>query len=625
MTTYRIGSILVHPGQENIGEILEAAYKSRVAPLCMCKGEPGIPMHIAHINDSYWIRRNPRTGLQHEMGCGSWEMPDDLSGRADISGTGISNDGDKTFLRLDFPLAKQGNREAPPTKLGGNEDRLSVTNGGKRLSIQGLLHALWDEAGLSKWEGGGPRRSWGYVQKNLLAAIEDKVVKQHPLSHFMFIPEAWTRQNAAELETARRKRFIEFAVQQDKKGHQLMLLIGEMKKIEPSSAGGFHFVVWHVPGFSFSGNDILKDRIDKHYSKESIIVSATTEMGSHQIVAATFSVRPEGTAEIEEICYMPVNNQWIPFDNIYEHEMIQGLIATGRSFLKPLRYNRRKTAVMPSAVLTDTENGPTAMYIIMPDQDSDQVQSAGLEVNYGKWYWDTKEGDRMPMLPEKLEATAGELQYLQRMNSQGVPNATLPVHRPKPVPQGAPAHPFIRPSVQTASEKGFKEAGNISTVTRMQRPIQDGSPNESHDPVRTDAPHHNEYRQEESLSQQAQTNRGVSEPHIVAPSSESDKSGEATEKTEIQDVSAHVAPDAEKSVQISKAVEVARPSEGPTNHNSMKPIPAIDTTPKLLKKGKPPVLPIAGQELPPEARAVSFGPSARIMRSSAQATENQRR
>ncbi len=196
MTTYRIGSILVHPEQPDCDAILEAAYKGKLQPFCMCKGEPGLPMHIAHINGGYWIRRNPRTGKQHDVRCGSWEIPDEFSGRADVFGSGICYDGEKALLRLAFPLAKQGNRIAPPMNSSGNEDKLSVNNGGKRLSLQGLLHALWDEAGLAKWQGGEPERKWEHVHESLMVSTDDKVVKQHPLSHFIFIPEPWERERA---------------------------------------------------------------------------------------------------------------------------------------------------------------------------------------------------------------------------------------------------------------------------------------------------------------------------------------------------------------------------------------------------------------------------------------------
>lgn len=455
MTTYRIGSILVHPDQGDFSVVLGEAYKANLKPFCMCKGEPGLPMYITHIGDGFFIKRNPNTGRAHEVGCGSWEMPDEFSGRGDL-GSGVTYEDGKAVLRLAFPLAKQGNRVAPPPKVGGNEDKLSVKNDSKRLSLQGLLHMLWDEAGLAKWYGGEPDRKWEFVHQSLLEAAGDKIVKLHALSHFMFVPEPWIRERAEEQESTRRKRFIEFAVQQGKKGHQLMFLIAEVKKIEPSSSGGYRAVFKHVPGFSFSINDELKARIDKHYSREMIVAKATEEKYSHLMVAATFAVQAEGTAEIEEICYMAVNSQWVPFDNIYEHDLIGKLIATKRSFLRPLRYNRLKTAVMPAVVLTDTGSGPTALYVIPPDQDSEKVQNASLEVDYNKWFWDTKEhADKMPDLPPKMETTEEERDYLQRAGQLPHGVAAPPVARTAPVftPEPRPAHPFLKTSTPVAGSQ----------------------------------------------------------------------------------------------------------------------------------------------------------------------------
>jgi hypothetical protein len=454
MTTYRIGSILVHPEQSDFSVVLGDAYKANLKPFCMCKGEPGFPMYITHIGDGFFIKRNPNTGRAHEVGCGSWEMPDEFSGRSDL-GSGVTYEEGKALLRLAFPLAKQGNRVAPPPKAGGSDDKLSVKNDSKRLSLQGLLHMLWDEAGLAKWQGGGPDRKWDLVRQSLLEAADDKVVKQHALSYFMFVPEAWVRERAEEQESMRRKRFIEFSVQQSKKGHQLMLLIAEVKSIEPSSSGGYRMVFKHVPGFSFSLNDELKGRIDKHYAKEAMVAKSTEERHSHQIVAATFSVQAEGTAEIEEICYMPVNSQWIPFDNIYEHELFGKLISTKRTFLRPLRYNRLKTAVMPSVVLTDTGSGPTALYVVPPEQDSEKYHAASLEVDYNKWFWDMKEqADKMPDLPPRMETTEGEREYLERVGQQPHGGAAPPVVRTTPVfkPEPPPAHPFLNTSTLAGSQ-----------------------------------------------------------------------------------------------------------------------------------------------------------------------------
>ncbi len=54
-----------------------------------------IPMYIVKVNDNYYIKRMPNTGREHAVGCNSWEMPDEFSGRTDLFGTGISYDGEK--------------------------------------------------------------------------------------------------------------------------------------------------------------------------------------------------------------------------------------------------------------------------------------------------------------------------------------------------------------------------------------------------------------------------------------------------------------------------------------------------------------------------------------------------
>lgn len=425
MSRYRIGRILFYPDQPNAGAVLEEAYKAKVRPMCLCKGEPGLPMYIAHIGNGYYLKRMPNTGKQHAVGCASWDMPDEFSGRIDLFGGGISFEGDTMLLRLAFPLSKQGTRITEELKQAPAGDKLSVNNGGKRLSLQGLLHMLWDEAGLNKWQGCEPDRKWDYVYHSLNLAVEGKVVKQHPLSRFVYVPEPFIREKHEEQEAARRKRFIEFAIHENQHGHQLMLLIGELKKIEECGSGGFRALIKHVPDFPFLVNGHLYKRIEKNYGNEKNIVNSTENQWSHQIVAATFSVMPEGPAEVEEISYMPVNAQWIPFNNIYEHNLLAKLIADKRSFIRPLRYNRLKSVLMPSMVLTDTGSAPTALYVVAPGQDLEKIERDSLEVDYAKWFWNTIEQDTVPDLPKRLEAAEDERENAKRASP-------------------APSHPFIR-------------------------------------------------------------------------------------------------------------------------------------------------------------------------------------
>jgi hypothetical protein len=432
----------VNPHQPDISKILAQAYeefkaKGKLRPMCLCNGEPGLPMYIVKVSENFYLKRMPNTGRDHAVGCGSWEMPDEFSGRTDVFGSGISYDGENMMLRLSFPLAKQGSRVAPEPNPNSSDDKLSVNNGGKRLSLQGLLHMLWEEAGLNKWQGAEPNRTWEYVFQNLNMAVDGKVVKQHPLGRFLYIPQPFNKEKIEELEGDRKKRFIEHAMQEGKQGHQLMLLIAELKKIDEAGSGGYRAIVKHVPGFSFIVNDHLNDRIIKNYSKEIATIRATEEKWSHQIVAATFSVMPEGSAEIEEISYMPVTAQWIPFDNIYENELFSKLVATKRSFTRPLRYNRAKGVSMPSAVLTDTAGGPTALYVVAVGQDIEKVQRESLELDYDKWFWDLTASAMLPGLPPRREATEDASDYEWRVGE-----IVKPAVSPAPAPTAA--HPFLK-------------------------------------------------------------------------------------------------------------------------------------------------------------------------------------
>ncbi len=463
MTTYRIGSILIKPNEPEIAKILAQAYeefnaKGKLRPMCLCNGEPGIPMYIVKVNDNYYLKRMPNSGRKHAVGCSSWEMPDEFSGRTDLFGTGISYDGENMVLRLSFALAKQGSRIAPEQNPNSSDDKLSVNNGGKRLSLQGMLHVLWEEAGLNKWQDDEPNRTWEHVVQGLEAASEKMIVKQHPVGRILYIPQPFKKERAEEQEANRRKRFVEHAIQEGKQGHHLMLLIAELKKIEESESGGHRAIVKHVPGFSFIVNDHLNDRIIKNYSKEISAIRATEEKWSHQIIAATFSVMPEGSAEIEEISYMPVTAQWIPFDNIYENELFSKLVATKRSFSRPLRYNRVKGVSMPTAFLTDTGSSPTALYVVTPGQDIEKVERGSLELDYDKWFWDLKESAVLTPLPLRNETREAASDY-QRDGEETV-KSTLPR-------ASAPsaAHPFLKNEKATVVQGSRSAAQRTHLVT----------------------------------------------------------------------------------------------------------------------------------------------------------------
>ena len=66
--------------------------------------------------------------------------------------------------------------------------------------MRGVLHYLWDEAGLNRWTPAmAGKRSWFVVRKYLLQAAENKAAKGSPLGDSLFIPETFQVEHRDEI------------------------------------------------------------------------------------------------------------------------------------------------------------------------------------------------------------------------------------------------------------------------------------------------------------------------------------------------------------------------------------------------------------------------------------------
>jgi hypothetical protein len=166
------------------------------------------------------------------------------------------------------------------------------------------------------------------------------------------------------------------------------------------------------------------------------------------ILTGTFSVSPEGTPMLEEVCLMFVSEEWIPYDNIYELAIIQKLVAEKRTFLRILRYNRPTAAPMPTFLLTDHGNDPVALYVLDAESSADvaQVEASASASSYAHWMWNPRtHGEILPMpavLPRTDPATAVAPTRVSAPTTSASPTgATIsggfaqPVNQPIPAPQ----------------------------------------------------------------------------------------------------------------------------------------------------------------------------------------------
>lgn len=390
---YQFGNDIIDANFSGFQQLLKEFYERKRRPLCLCT-DPGIELYIAKVNDSYILKRMPKTGGLHSPVCMSFEPPEELSGLGEVQGQAIQEnleDG-TTNLKLDFSLTKIPGK-APPAPSGADSD--SVRTDGKKLTLRGLLHYLFEEARLNYWNTEIPRRNWFNVRKALLNASDSKIAKRASLTDNLYIPELFDDKKTREITARRNEKLAHMNT--GKNSQSLMILIGIVKEISEARYD-YKMVVKHCPDFHFMMNKDLHKRIYKRFQEDLELwgINETSQL----ITISTFTRGTSGVANLEEVSLMVVNEQWIPYENIYEFQLISEMIAEKRPFIKGLRYNLDRKKPLSSLVDLNTLPEPTAMYIIPPAQSHtyrESVDNLIQQSDYLGWIWEAEMA--MPELP----------------------------------------------------------------------------------------------------------------------------------------------------------------------------------------------------------------------------------
>jgi hypothetical protein len=390
---YQFGNDVIDSNFAGLQQLLKEFYERKRRPLCLCR-DPGIELYIAKVNDSYILKRMPKTGGIHSPICMSFEPPEELSGLGEVQGQAIQENFEDgtTNLKLDFSLTKIPGK-APPAPSGADSD--SVRTDGKKLTLRGLLHYLFEEARLNYWNHELPKRNWFNVRKALLNASDSKIAKRAALTDNLYVPELFDNNKVKEITARRNEKLAHMNT--SKSSQNLMILIGIVKEISEARYD-YKMVVKHCPDYHFFMNKDLHKRIYKRF-QEDLELWGINE-SSQLITIATFTRGNSGIANLEEVSLIVVNEQWIPYENIYEYQLISEMISEKRPFIKGLRYNLDRKKPLSSLVDLNTLPEPTAMYIIPPAQSQsyrESVDNLIQQSDYLGWIWEAEMA--MPELP----------------------------------------------------------------------------------------------------------------------------------------------------------------------------------------------------------------------------------
>lgn len=376
MAHYKIADFAVSPSDEGFQALLADLHRrlrdpqqgTKVPrPLCMCR-EPGLEMYIAKIGETYILKRMPETGGKHAPDCDSFETPSELSGLGEVLGSGAIQNHDEdgtTTLKFDFSLAKTS---GPGVTPGPKTETSSVRTDGRRLTLRGTLHYLYEEAKLNQWfPAMAGKRNWSVIHRHLLLAADGKQSKGKPLGDSLFIPEPFFVERKDEIARRRLAQLTKIAAP-DKGPRKLMLLICEVKDIAEARLG-YKLVAKQLPDFHFLMDEELHRKMMKRFGVEMSMWRAIES--SRLLAIATFGLTTTGVATLEEISLMVTTENWIPIESVYEKDLVDSLTEKHRTFRKVLRYNLASNVPTASLLLTDTRPNATAMYVLSTDPEDD--------------------------------------------------------------------------------------------------------------------------------------------------------------------------------------------------------------------------------------------------------------
>ncbi|MBX5180272.1 DUF1173 domain-containing protein [Rhizobium lentis] len=396
MRQFVIGNQALKESSPEFQSELARAYEQKLRPLCRCR-EPPVPMYIARMDGQFLVKRMPLSGRQHDPVCPSYDPPYELSGLGPLIGSAIQIDAatGAAMLKLDFSLSKRANRS---NSSASSEPTETVRSQPKKLSLRAMLHYLWDTAELTEWTSlWAGRRGWARVRSSLMNAARQMIVRGGPLSDILFIPEVY-HQDDKEGISARRAATLAGAKANGPGPRKLMLIIAEVKEFSPARDSQ-KIMVRHLP-FPLMIDEGAWKRLNGRYDTELELWRSNEEF--HLIVIATFGISSAGIASVEEMACMVVNENWIPFENIYEQRLLERLSGLKRISKKGLRFDLSRGQPIASVTLPDPRPAPVALFIVPTNADEDYEvalsEMIAARPEMASWIWRVAEGE-MPRLP----------------------------------------------------------------------------------------------------------------------------------------------------------------------------------------------------------------------------------
>jgi hypothetical protein len=330
--------------------VLKAAY-GRSELRCNCKGSGKKRLAVKYYegSDNYSLARFSLTGGQHAPDCQFYSAsPAQLGLGGDSCGVVVQRPDGSVTIRLEIGMLERGEVDSPHVSPKPKTDR-SPSAKQSSMKLLGLLHYLWDEAGLNQWKAAFAGKRKSSLAYWLLHNAADNVWA----GNVKLVDQLLLPAFGAETREAERNRMRAAASLEAK---YRMLVVAPLAAFTQERAdamsrqlkiGGFH----GMPIAFMQGG--LWDSTVRRFPN----ALSAWRSGQGTVAMAQIELRQSAKgvyASVIDMALMSITAEFIPVDSSYERTVSDLLVAQGRSFNKPLRYDANSSQVLPDFILTDT-------------------------------------------------------------------------------------------------------------------------------------------------------------------------------------------------------------------------------------------------------------------------------
>jgi hypothetical protein len=173
---------------------------------------------------------------------------------------------------------------------------------------------------------------------------------------------------------------------------------------------GQRIVLKHMPDCPLFIENKAWAKAERAYGAMLQACDADVEHKPRTLMIALVYAKQEYLYQVDALSMMLVTDQWIPLDELHELALLEALVQEGRSFIKPLRYDSRSPAGIPTALLLDCVGAPMPMYVLSAfAEPTARAQQEKLIAERGgnAWLWRSEE--EKPPLPS-TERAGGSIQ-----------------------------------------------------------------------------------------------------------------------------------------------------------------------------------------------------------------------